>query len=453
MTTSIRRLLTPFASPWLLALLMALAVPPLLFSAFLPSWAPTAAVAWLGLVVVLRMAATRRVLGHTPADLALLLLLLTLPVGLWATADRSVTLPRTYAFVANIALFWAIALQRDTRWLRWSGWVLLLAALGLSVFLLPGTQFSGAKLPFINRDLYSLLPGGFRPFWNPAGFNANLTGGILALFLPPAVLLTVAAAGWPQRLLAAFTSLVLVAMLLLAQSRGALIGVALAVPLALALSSRSWAWFWWAILLAGIGAFFLARPDLSANQVLGTSQALGSNSLSGRVELWSRAIYMSQDFAFTGVGLGMFQPVMQLLYPAFLIGPDADVRHPHNIFLQASGEMGFPGLIAFLALFLILAFFLIRQGRSNGTGRDIPDGPYRPLALGLFGSLLVFLVHGLFEVITYAPRAAIVVWALFGLMLAVGTATGLASDAKDADAAPSMLPTLPPAEDAQLAVG
>ncbi len=402
---------------WLTGLLLLIAVPPLLFSVYLPAWLPVVVVAYLVVLFIFRSIAVGRLAGHTPVDVPLFLLLLTLPVGLWASADLRVTLPRTYAFMAGLAVFAAVAVQRNPKLLPWFGWGVLLLALGLSVFLLPGTRFSASKLPFIDYELYSLLPGGFRPFWNLAGFNANLTGGLLALFVPPAVILTIRGRNWPQRGLAAFTLVVLMVMLLLAQSRGALIGIAIAIPVTTILYDRRWAWLWagMIIVVLVLGLAF-SGSSLPIEQVLGVDQVLGGNPLQGRVELWSRAIYMSQDFAFTGVGLGMYEKVMLLLYPTFLISPNDDIRHPHNLFLQHSAEMGIPALIAFVAMYLILGYILIRQFSTWGRHS------HGPLALGLFGSLLVYLIHGQFEVITYAPRAAIFIWGLFGLMSAVGTA-------------------------------
>ena len=70
-----------------------LAAPPLLFSTFVPRWAPIAAIALLAVVGLLRCLAAGRVLGHTPADWPLALILLTLLVGLWASADRDATFP------------------------------------------------------------------------------------------------------------------------------------------------------------------------------------------------------------------------------------------------------------------------------------------------------------------------------------------------------------------------
>ena len=61
---------------------------------------------------------------------------------------------------------------------------------------------------------------------------------------------------------------------------------------------------------------------------------LGQLSLDSRVEIWSRALYALQDFPFTGVGLGTFRRVVNLLYPLFLVPPDVDIAHAHNIFCR-----------------------------------------------------------------------------------------------------------------------
>ena len=109
----------------------------------------------------------------------------------------------------------------------------------------------------------------------------------------------------------------------------------------------------------------------------------------------------------SGVGLGLPAQVLNL--------DPVDVKHLHNLYLQIGAELGVPGLLAHLALYLILFYWLLQRARDRQAGY------YRALALGLLGTLIVFLTHGFFEVITYAPRAAIVVWGLFGLMIAVAT--------------------------------
>ena len=84
--------------------------------------------------------------------------------------------------------------------------------------------------------------------------------------------------------------------------------------------------------------------------------AFSSGTISGwdgRREIWSRAIYMIQDFPFTGIGMGSFGEVADALYPFFSYSPGA-ILHAHNLFLQIAVDLGIPGLIAWLAILLVV---------------------------------------------------------------------------------------------------
>lgn len=422
MITTLQRLnhYNPLNSAWLLLPAVLVLIPPLLFSSFVPDWAPNAALIGLTGLVLLRSIATGGLLGHTPVDWPLMLLLVSLLASLWAAVDRETSLPRTYAFIANLALLWAIAAQRNTPWLRWSGWLLLWGGLILSVVFLLGADFGATKLPFINRDIYTILPNTeLRPFWNSEGFNANMSGGVLALFWAPSVVLIWAGYNWQQRDLAKLVTVGLSVLLLLTQARGALVGVLVALPVITLLHSRRWLWVWAvAGAIGGAGVFYLGGPDMVLESILGQGDVLGDSSLQSRQELWERAIYIIRDFPLTGVGLGMVEPVVKLLYPNFIVYPEANFKHVHNIYLQAGAELGLPGLIAHLSLYLLLLYLLLRRVLDYRM-----TGYYQALALGLLGTLITFLAHGFFEVIIYAPRAAIIVWGLFGLMIAVATST------------------------------
>jgi O-antigen ligase len=305
--------------------------------------------------------------------------------------------------------------------------VLLLGGFFLGLVFLLGTDFSATKLPFINREIYAFLPGGrLRPFWNPAGFNANMSGGILALFWIPAVILIWAGNSWQERDFAKLVTAVLSVLLLLTQARGALLGVIVAVPVITLLHSRRWLLVWAVALIMGLaGIFYSGGPQVVLEAMLGQSDVLGDSSLQSRQELWARAVYIIQDFPLTGVGLGMVEPVIKFLYPNFVVYPEANFKHAHNLYLQAGAELGLPGLIAHLSLYLLLLYLLLRRALDHQAGY------YRALALGLLGTLITFLSHGFFEVITYAPRAAIIVWGLFGLMIAVATSTPGQDEADD----------------------
>jgi O-antigen ligase len=407
----------PLGLAWFFILAVLVLLPGLLFSSFVPGWTP--AVALVGLLVLfgLRGLATGRVIGHTPADGPLLVLALSLPLGLWASSDPATSLPRVYAFAANLAIFWAVAAQRDAAWLRQGGWLLLLGGLGLGAVFLLGTRFGAGKLPFIDREIYTLLPGGLRPFWNPAGFNSNLSGGLLALFWPPALVLAWRGESWAQRDAAKLVAVALSALLLLTQSRGALLGCLVALVVITLLRSRLWLPVWLIVVLAVAMLAYQLGPGAMLEAVLGRSDVFGDSSLQGRQELWAQSARLMGEHPLTGVGLGMVEPAIKASYASDLVKPTSNFYHAHNIYLQAGAEMGLPGLLAHLALYGILLYLLARRAL------DREAGAMQVLALALLGSLVVFLTHGFFEVITYATRAAVVVWGLFGLMVAVATSS------------------------------
>ncbi len=51
------------------------------------------------------------------------------------------------------------------------------------------------------------------------------------------------------------------------------------------------------------------------------------------------------------MGLGTFREVGRLFYP-LSIPPDYDFAHAHNELLQAGLDLGVPGLVAFVAIYL-----------------------------------------------------------------------------------------------------
>jgi putative inorganic carbon (hco3(-)) transporter len=401
------------AAGFTVAVLAAAAV--LVFSTALPTWMASAATLFMVLAFLARGVATRHLLGHTPADLPLLALLLLLPVGLWASPDPGITYPRTDALVASAALFWVVAAQHDRFWLRHSGWALLAGGAALALVVFTATPFP-AKLPIAQIDISALQGRLQTPFLRPDEFNPNLTGHVMALLLAPAVALALKGSSRSQRVAALLVSVLLAALLVLSQSRGALLASLVAIPVVTVAINWRWLWLWGPLGLLGLGAALAIGPSLDAAAL--AVDAGSVNTLQGRAELWSRALYLMQDFPFTGVGLGMPEPVIKLLYPTFLTGPDSVWFHVHNTYLQVGSEMGVPGLIAFLALLLTVAAVLVRQVR-----RARRAGVYQGLSVGLLGSWSVFVVHSLVDTPTFSPIIGVSFFVLLGLMVAVATST------------------------------
>jgi putative inorganic carbon (HCO3(-)) transporter len=227
------------------------------------------------------------------------------------------------------------------------------------------------------------------------------------------------------------------AVFLLAQSRSAYIGLVLTLLafLMIVLPAR---WRWYSlialvVLAALLGLLVASHWEMVHTWIGGSDQAANSelslNSLEGRLEVWSSAIYGIQDFPFTGMGMNTFRKVVPVLYPLFTISPDIDIGHAHNEFLQAALDLGIPGLIAFLALY-IGAFWMLwdigkevsdAKGQASSVGRSrlsFLDSLTlaKAIVLGLGGGLFAHLLYGLTDAVTLGAKPGVLFWMLLGLI-------------------------------------
>jgi len=413
------KLLLRTAARWIaelqLLILLVGVAPVLLFDVWMPRWAICAALAAIPTLWLIRWVGSGSPIRATPLDLPILILLLMVPVGVWAAADGLLSLPQIYRIVLGVGLFYAMASALTTgRHLQIVTALVLAATATLGVLALLGTDWHPGKfsLPLLDA-IYACLPAIVRPFWNPEGFGSNTMGGILAMTLPLLIAFAVGARRWLLKGLFAVASIAGCLALLLSQSRGGIIGLLLAILVMGVARSR---WFLIVVLILGLGGLLLAGTmGIEPISELVFSSAVDSavGGLEDRLELWSRALYMSQDFPVTGVGLGMFGRVLQILYPLLLVGPEVVIPHPHNVFLSQAVDSGIPGLVAFVALLLVLFFMAVRSIHLSRRTQ------WWPLAIGLLGALVAFVVHGQFDSVTSFIKPHTAFWGIIGLQTAL----------------------------------
>ena len=216
----------------------------------------------------LRWLATGRLSVRTPGDWPVGLLLLLLPVTVWATALPDVTWPLVWRLALGVALYYAIAnWARTVSRLRVLGFAL--AGLGLLLALsAPVTVqwFGAVKLLFIPEAIYRRLP---LLLGDP--IHPNVMAGALVLLLPlvlAPLLFDWRGLRWGERLFLSLAGLLMAGVLVLTKSRGGLMGFAAALVVLVALR---WRRGWLAIpsIAAGAGLSCLAawpgprarRPD------------------------------------------------------------------------------------------------------------------------------------------------------------------------------------------------
>jgi putative inorganic carbon (HCO3(-)) transporter len=241
-------------------------------------------------------------------------------------------------------------------------------------------------------------------------------GGNLVILLP--FPLAALAFGWKQidrlqrfGLIAAAT--LMTGVLILTKSRGAWMafGGILAV-----LSLLRWR-RGWILLLAILTAGLVSIPLFGLSnlmEALTANDALGG--LDGRLEIWSRAVYLIRDYPVTGIGMGTFVNVVDGQYPFFRFLP-GQIVHAHNLFLQVAVDLGLLGLIAWLGILIgviTISWKIYRQGFTS------QESSVTGLGVGLLCSHLALSIHGLTDAVTWGMvRTAPLVWGLWGVTVAI----------------------------------
>jgi putative inorganic carbon (HCO3(-)) transporter len=387
---------------WLLAVPVTL----MLFFGRLPIRIIGASLMLIPIPWVCRWAAKGYLSVRTPMDLPIVVLLGMALVGLYPSVAPEVSKLVLCKMIVEFALFYALVNSfHSERRIRTIVAVLLLAGAGASLLGLVGTEG-------IARDFSALL-GGYGEFLlqlarrlNEAGFNANIVGGTLAMIFPLHLSLIMFHSKGLWKLLLGLALPLVGGTLLLTQSRGAIAGVVLAL-LVMGLWRSRWVLLSLPVLLTGI---FWAVGHFGAPQVAEFLLVTNTTvTAAGRSELWQRAIYMLQDFPYTGIGLGTFSRVMPVLYPTFLIGPDAVVPQAHNLFLQTGVDLGIPGLVGFIAFLMAFSITAVQ------TVRMAKHTELEPLAIGLLCGFVVYLTHGLVDAVTFSSKPGMVIWVTMGL--------------------------------------
>ena len=372
---------------------------------------PVAVIAAL-LLFTVRVYSTGRLSKRTPLDIPVILLFTTLPVTLYATAFPQITVPQVLRMLAGLAFFyslinWASSRKRIGQFTA----SLVLAGAGLAALApFSVTWYTGNKLPFIPTALYNR----FAVLVSDA-VHPNVMGGNLAILLPICIGLLFfywRGLGRIKLVVLCSSSIMMVGVLFLTKSRGAWMGlVAALLVLGLLAFSK-----WWKLIttsaILSITAFFILAPS-SLIDTLMSSDVIGG--VDGRLEIFSRSILMIRDFPLTGIGMGAYSNVVDTFYPFFLFSP-GQIVHAHNLFLQVAIDLGIPGLIGWLAIFLIVSLLAIRlyQRACKDDERF-----FMSLGAGLLGCQFVLAVHGLTDAVTWGMvKPAPLVWALWGLVIA-----------------------------------
>ncbi len=358
---------------------------------------------------------------RTPLDLSLLLLTTMMLVSLAATFDMNLSFPKIAGLAMGVALFYAV---QEIGRARGSAWpvavVIVMSGVAMGLVGVIGGRWSGWLAPL--NGLRGLLPASWQriPGTSLGVVNPNELAGTLIWVAPLAVGMLWAVrrrwdSGWRWRftwVLALGAALFCTAVVLISGSRAGVLSLAAAFALMAAMRFPRWRLAIAALVVVAVVLLWTVGRGLWLGTIVDADWVALPLSLEGRLEIWSRALYGLQDFPLTGMSMNGFRRVVHVLYPLFVIPPHVDLGHAHNHLLQAGLDLGLPGLVAYLALWIGAAALLHQSWRqSDGSGRHL-----RPLVLGLAGSLVAGWLFGIVDAIALGARPGFVFWLLLGLV-------------------------------------
>ena len=247
--------------------------------------------------------------------------------------------------------------------------------------------------------------------------NPNACGEVLLLLLPLAFAL-ILCGGWGGRLLGLLSFGAGGMAIAMTYSRASWIGLVVAAFLFVLLWNKRIIPV--ALIVAVIGCFFL--PSTVTNRFL-TIFNTSDTSTASRFPYYQAAWDFIKTQPFLGAGLGTEQVRTVIEDRDLFHGVDVFV-HCHNTYLQIWCEMGFFGLVTFVAGLL----WTIRRG-IDSVRTALCSSQTRIAVIGGTSALLGAMVCGLADYLWNYPRVMLIFWfvasvALAGIRLAAREANG-----------------------------
>jgi putative inorganic carbon (HCO3(-)) transporter len=343
-------------------------------------------------------------------------------LSLLITPDMTLTLPKAAGLFLGLAVLYAVVdISRLPRGITLVTGGLIVLGLGVSVLGLLGIQWleKFGLLASITSNfprVISGLPGAAE------GFHPNEVAGALLWIIPLAAAVSLVLLRAPSKrhgvgIIAGLAAVWMLGVLLLSQSRSGWFGLAVALVILLAVASRRIRWIAAGLMVILIVIVIVVGPQRLGSSLFGAADRIavdsnprGSSVLNWnfRLEVWQAAVEGISDFPFTGMGIGTFRKTGRLFYP-LSISPDYDFAHAHNELLQAGLDLGIPGLVALVAIYLGTFGMLWMLWKNS------PELERRYLALGLAGSLLAHAIYGFTDAVALGAKPGFIFWILLGL--------------------------------------
>jgi hypothetical protein len=248
--------------------------------------------------------------------------------------------------------------------------------------------------------------------------NANKLAAHLLTIIPLATMFIFLKQPPWMRIVALIALPLILNLVVLANSRGATLGLAASALSALALVRRGMRKRMVIGTVIGVAALYLvADPQYLARQQ--TIVSAEDGSAQNRLSIWAGSGAMIWDYPFGAGGKG-FHVLSPKYVPSLVESGDEDGRSSHNTYIQVAADWGVHGLALFLAL-IVYTFVLLHRVRRERVNADWIYFASLGLQLGLIGTLTA----AFFTVRFYGES---IYW-LCGLSTALYQMTGVAATA------------------------
>jgi O-antigen ligase len=252
------------------------------------------------------------------------------------------------------------------------------------------------------------------------GYDANDAAMYIVSGMPLIVHFILRARGASTKLLLSAGLLICMLGMVRTGSRGAFLGLLAVVAYTVFASRSVRVPARLAIGIAVVAAFAMVshgQPEYreQINTLRSLDQDYNAFDEFGRRQLWSRGAEYTLSNPLLGVGLENFS-VAESRHPVITsriaVGIGAKYSAPHSQWVQAGAELGFPGLIVFIALYLVPIVRFRQWGAragADGAGQSLLE--LSSMGDALTGTLLALAVTGTFLSQAYGNF----VWAAFGI--------------------------------------
>jgi O-antigen ligase len=300
-------------------------------------------------------------------------------IGRYITADHP-TIKMTKVIVFAFMLSHVITDRKKAQALFWT-LVISSLILGMQAYDVPRSAFRQGRLESVGG-------ADFRDANRFAGFMASMLFIVGTQFLR---------SGWRGRLISFLAGGFTANAVILARSRGALLGLACGIFAAAIMAPKKYRGkILIGLVLATAGVFYLTDPQTvdRTSTITATGEERDSSAQS-RLEIWEGGVKMLIANPVFGVGPGNFyQNIGKYV-------PQHSGRDAHNTFVRCAGELGIIGL----SLFVLLAWNAIRiLRRCSRELSQLPPDVGKDLLwmnYGCLTGLIAMLAYGMTGTLVY----------------------------------------------------